>query len=104
MALIAMLIDANHAALEDREEAFGAVHVDLPTNPFLFGMVDGAVACEAPTNRGIGAAFIGHQFAFGISVTKNDRPQSASIQIIHGNRSGCAATLDESNDGHALCR
>jgi hypothetical protein len=63
--LAAMLIDARHPALEDREEALCRVDVGLSpviklASPFLFGMVDCFVAGEAPADRGIGTALVRH--------------------------------------------
>ena len=51
----AVLVDANHAALEDREIAFGAVDMRLGAvrefaRPFLFGVVHGFVAGKAATD------------------------------------------------------
>ena len=52
VTLGAMLIDAYHAALEDREEALDGVHVGLGAigklaHPFLVNVLHGVVAVEA---------------------------------------------------------
>ena len=61
---LAMLIDTDHAALEDAEEAFDGVGGDalvLPVHVLAPAMVDGNVIGEIPTQSLVGLGFVGDQ-------------------------------------------
>src|SRR5439155_9319720 len=64
MPLGAMLIDADHAALEYREEALRRVdaglHPVFVAHPFFGVVIDGVVANEKPSDALVGGRFVGH--------------------------------------------
>lgn len=82
MALVAVLIHADHSALEDGEEALGAVHMGFAARPFRGCVIYAAVSREAPPDRAIGVAFVGHQFAVGVSVVEYGGSKSGRLQIV----------------------
>lgn len=64
----AMLIGADHAALEDREHTFNGVRIHVATSVFLATMVDSFMAGELFTNVAKFLMFVGHQIRFGRNV------------------------------------
>lgn len=61
MLLAAVLIDAAHPALEDREEALDRIGLHVAADIFVVRMRDGFMGGELATDRGIEAAFVGAQ-------------------------------------------
>ena len=64
MALGAMLINALHAALEDRKIAFEGVGVAIAANILTLAMIDRVVLFELPANGLVDIGFVGHQNRF----------------------------------------
>ena len=62
MGLAGVVIHADDAPLEDREEIFGGVGMLEPAigDIFLRAVIDLVVRAELATNLGIDGAFIGH--------------------------------------------
>jgi hypothetical protein len=52
VGLADVLIDAVHAALQDREEDFHGVGVDIPADIFAFGVLDASVRVVVPAKGG----------------------------------------------------
>ena len=105
MLLAAVLIDAGHPALEDREEAFVGVHVRLGaiwelSRPFLFGVVDSIMARETSADCRIRTALIGHQRAFGIGIVEHDGSESLRGQVLDFNRASWSPALNERDELH----
>lgn len=101
---VAMLVDAPHPALENREKAFNGVGVHLPAHVFLGAVVDGFVAGELAPDAEIGAPLVGHQRALGIGVRENDLPQFVGSGVVSHERTSFTATFDERNDGEFVAR
>src|ERR1700729_1832529 len=72
MAFAAMLVNALHAAFEDRIESFDGIGMDVPANVFLAAMVHALVAGKFSADLKILAGFIGHQCGFFGDVRTND--------------------------------
>jgi len=74
--LAAMLIDALHAALEDRIVVLDGIGADdalaLIAHIFIIAVLDGIVAREPPAYVVIMARFVGHQRAFAGDVLAHD--------------------------------
>src|SRR6266446_2800006 len=84
----AMLVDAFHAALEDRIEAFNRIGVDVAANVFLLTVVDGFVAGKLRTNLKILTSLVGHQGGFFRDVGANDRRNLGNGSAIHMEAAG----------------
>src|ERR1700682_1214039 len=93
MAGFAMLISADHAALEDREESFKRVGVHIAARPLEFRVIDRLML----THLGLVVLrAIGHKAAI---VVKQLRCQSvAYIPSVQVHRAQCAAALNEAQD------
>jgi hypothetical protein len=79
---LAVLIDAIHAAFENRERALDGVRVNVAANVFLDRVLDRFVGGEVSIRAGIEAAFIGMQAGFPFHVFGHDARDS----ILVGNR------------------
>ena len=75
----AMLIDAVHAAFENRIVAFDRIRIDLDSGltisvaVFVASMVHHVVFREVVAEMTIAAGFVGHQMGFAIKICVNDR-------------------------------
>lgn len=98
MVFAAMLIDALHAALEDREEAFDGVGVDVAANVFVLGMRDEFMRGEILAGATIDTALVGHERAFLGDVGADDRHDIAHAGGIDMEGAGTATALDQRND------
>ena len=96
--LRAMLIDADHPAFEDAEEALDGLGVGVSPNPFLFGVINGFMAGEAPADRAVHMRLIGAQMAGSIGVVENDLADFASGDGLDLHRACLAAALNEGDD------
>src|SRR5262245_33091044 len=65
--LAAMLVDALHAALEDREITLDRVRGDGAAHVFLGGVVDRFVASEILVEAAMPTRFIGHDGGFALN-------------------------------------
>jgi hypothetical protein len=103
MPFVAMLVYAAHPALEHGKEALRGVYVSVAANPFLFAMVDGFVTSgKSLANPAIGGPLVGHQSARAICILHDDAAQGIDLQILGFHGARLAATLDKSNDLHAV--
>src|SRR3954470_12574807 len=75
--LAAMLVDAFHAALEDREIAFDRVGADVAANMFFLAVIDSLMAGEFGTDCFVPRCLIRHQIALATNIDTNDRDQLA---------------------------
>ena len=64
MLLAAVLIDALHAALEDREATLDGVGIDIATAIFPDRVIDGLVGCELLAENLVEPGLIGDQTRF----------------------------------------
>jgi len=96
--LAAMLVDAAHPALEDREKAFNGVGMCRAAHVLVDRVVDGFVTGETPPDAAIGTVLIGHQIALGVGVREHDLAQFGSGDVFSLDRAGLAAALDKGND------
>lgn len=70
----AMLVNADHATLEDREISFDAVGRDIAPRIFASGVIYRLVFGEAFPDRDTLLRFVGMEFAFVGRVFKDERP------------------------------
>jgi hypothetical protein len=96
--LVAMLVDAAHAALEHREEAFDGVGGHVAPRIFLLGVVHGLVGHEVRANPLVHAVLVGVQAAFLGDVLANDAGHLGGIGTLDVERANLAATLDQRED------
>lgn len=96
---IAMLIDACHAALEDREHAFDGIGVHIAPSVFLTTVIDGFMARILLADLAELLMLVGHQIRAGIEVIAK-RTLHAS-KVLAGNVGGLhfAVTLDQGENG-----
>lgn len=88
MVFTAMLVDAFHAALEDRKVAFDGVGVDRPAPVFAFIVTDNTVAGELTPDLGVVGRFVGHQMGLTIEVLAYQWGQGRRLEIIHNHAAG----------------
>jgi hypothetical protein len=79
--LAAMLVNADHAALEDREVALDGLGVGIAAHPFLLAMIDSFVARETSPDRAVHMRLIGTEMAGSIGVVENDLADLASGEV-----------------------
>ena len=99
VSFAAMLIDALHAALEDREEAFDGVGVNVAANVLASGVAHECVSSELGTELGIEAAFVGVQGALARDVANHDVADVGNGGTVNVERLGATATLDKRHNG-----
>jgi hypothetical protein len=90
----AVLIDAGHSALEDREIAFNGVGVSIAAHPFLAPVIDGFVTSEAPADRAVRVRLIGAEMARGVGILHDHAADFARGHILDFHGAGFAATFD----------
>src|SRR5216684_670222 len=108
MLLTAMLVDALHAALEDRIEAFnrvggddgagftiGEAHNVRVADVFFFPVVHGIMAGEISANFHVVPRLISHQAAFLADVVPQDRRNVSDRGAVDMEATGRAAALDK---------
>src|SRR5258708_31605802 len=113
-----MLIDALHAALEDRIVALNriggdggrfdvrlAIGADLVGNfvpiadVFLFAVVDGIVVGEVRADFRVDVGLIGHQASFAADVLPNDRGNLGNGRAVNMKATGIAAAFNQRKNG-----
>jgi hypothetical protein len=100
--LIAMLIDALHAALEKSEEALDSVGVNsgiLKRDILANAVVDGAVAGSFLANLDIVLCFIGHQPRLVSNALANDPADFLAGHVVDMDSLHLAAALDQRQHG-----
>ena len=98
MLLSAMLVNALHAAFEDRIVAFHSVGGDVAANIFLGAVVDGIVAQEVRPELLVPSPFIGHDDAFALDVIANYLGHFVEGSSIDMEAAGRTAALDKGKD------
>src|ERR1700730_11292070 len=96
MLLAAMLVDAFHAALENRIVAFYRVRVDRAAHVFIGLMAYAFMAREVLAERKISAAFVGHHRRFLCHIGLDDRDYIGCARSFDMERANLpAATIDK---------
>ena len=98
MLLCAVLIDAAHAALEDREITFNRIGRYVAARIFLVGVIDGFVRREFLADTMIEFAFVGVQPRFAIDVVQDDVDDRIHVRARHMKRATFAAEFDQGDD------
>jgi hypothetical protein len=93
--LAAMLVDALHAALEDRIVAFNGVGVNFAANIFFAAVVYALMAGELGSNFKILTSFVGHQGGFLGDVGPDNRCNLRDSGTVDMEATGGTATLNE---------
>lgn len=95
MGFAHVLINAVHAAFQDREESFYGVGVSVAAHVFVGIVLDGAVRCKIPADGGKRCFLIGHELAFGRSMAAQNRVQGVGANVRHVEGPCRAVTLDQ---------
>src|SRR3954447_8800013 len=96
-----MLVNALHAALEDREVAFDRVRVLLAivkANILAAAVVDRAVTRELGANVRVETALVRHQLALATGVLAQDQLDGIGVGVVDVEGAGLAATLHQAHD------
>jgi hypothetical protein len=104
MLLAAVLVDAAHAALEDRKEAFRRIGMNVIANVFANAVLDGFMRGEMFLGTSVEAAFVGMQAAFLGDVFANDLGDVCLVSNCHMEGTDVTAALDQRNDGALVSR
>ena len=84
MPFLAMLIDADHAALKHAEKSLDGIGMRVATNVFLDAMVNAFMAGELLADVAVGAQLVGHQVALGVGVRKHDLAKLGGSNVFGG--------------------
>lgn len=99
VGLADVLINAVHAAFQDRKEALDGVGADDPItfvpDIFVFGVVDGAMRGEIPTDGNQRLLFVSHEIALERSVLVEDRMKIIAAHVRHMERPRGTVPLDQ---------
>src|SRR5271167_2221905 len=104
MLLLAMLVDADHAALEDGEITLCTVHANDDASPtitigvFLAAMVNGAVLRKFLADADILGRLISHQVCFSVDIRLHDRADDSLGNFLDMERTSRPAPLDKAKD------
>jgi hypothetical protein len=99
MALAAMLVDALHAAFEDRIEAFNCVSVDDPTHVFADAVIDGLMHPIFFPKRAVSLPIIADDESFLGNVGADDREQLTAGSSFHMETAHGTAASDQRQNG-----
>src|SRR5579863_9689983 len=105
---LAMLIDALHAALEDRIVAFGGVGVGVEAGHavgvavFVAAMIDGRMVGELAANLGVMRRFVGHKVRLARDVLAHDRRDVRDGRAVDMKRTGRAAAFHKGQHRHLV--
>src|SRR3954447_10984183 len=102
MLLVAMLIDAFHAALEQAEVAFDSVRVDcgiLKRDVLTYAVVDGAVTGKFLAYFGVVLGLVGHQPRLASDAFADDAADFLARDRLDVHGADLAAALHEPEDG-----
>ena len=105
MPLAAMLIDANHAALEDGEKALGGIAVNgnagqvIGPTVFAARMIGRMMRGEACADLDVVIGFVGHQAAFARDVIMHDRADVLGCGALDVEAAGRTAAFDKGQNG-----
>ena len=92
MLLVHVLVNAHQSALEDAEEAFEGIGVNVTAHPFILGMVNGFVILDLKLVDG---RAIGHEAAVLMQMLHECAPD---ILVIKVHAANLAAALDEAEN------
>jgi hypothetical protein len=93
-----VLVNAVDASLEDAEIALNGVGMDIATNVFAVGVVDGAMRSEVVADIGVNLGLVGHQDAIERNVARHGAAQGVGANSREVERPYSAVTLDEGNN------
>ena len=96
-----VVIGADHAALEDREEVFGRVGMlEAARGYILFGaVVDDAVAVKLAPNRGVDRSFVRHEMRGAIDVDDDQAAKLLGGDVGDVEAANVALALDKRQNG-----
>src|SRR5713101_344443 len=94
----AMLIDTDHAALEDREEALNGVGGHVAASVLTGRVGDTLMRGELHAGLAVVVRFIGMQAAIQHDVLKQHLADRLGAEIVHLDGTGATAALDQRND------
>ena len=95
MLLAAMLVDAPHAALEDRVVALDGVGVDDAANIFIDAVIDGLVLPKLFAERTVGLPFIGDDESFFGNVRPDNQEQLSRSGALDVEASGLSVASNK---------
>src|SRR6185437_15364137 len=103
VSLAAMLVGAEHAALEHREHVFDGVGVDglitFVADVFTSRVIDGAVLVELFAKLGVEAAIVGVERALAVCISEQDFAHAVLGGALDVEAADVAAALDEGHNG-----
>ncbi len=96
-----VVIGADHAALEDREEILGGVAVLEAASGDVFAgaVIDGAVSGELAAKAGVNGRFVGHEVRGAIDVRNDQAANVLGGDVGDVETANVAFTLDQREDG-----
>src|SRR4051812_33594862 len=100
MRLAEMVIGADHATLEDREEVFGGVRVNVAHAASIFAKAvsNGAARIKLAAHVLIDAAVVGHKPARAINVGDEHRAKRLGVDVGDMEGTGATVALDQSDN------
>lgn len=92
--MAAMLVNAFHAAFEDREEPFNGVGVDFGVflgNVFILRVINYAMLRELAAQHGVIDGFVSHELGFLGDTSANQGSKGAGLEIVNHDAPGTTA-------------
>jgi len=98
MARGTVLVDPNHATLEDAEKPFNRVGMGASAHIFARSMLDREMVFELLADGAVDGGLVGHQHRVGLDLRLEDRPQRRGVHVIDVLGTNPAAALDQGHD------
>lgn len=95
MLLPAVLVDAEHPTLEDGEDTFDGVGVDIAPNIFVLPVLNSIVAVELGSDVPVKAALIGQEQALAVDVVAHERHDVGDGGTLDMEGADLSAALDK---------
>jgi hypothetical protein len=96
-----VVIGADHAALEDREEVFGGVGVLEAARGDVFAgrVIDNRVTVKLAAHAGVNGGLVGHEVRGTVNVGHDQPAQVLGIDVGNVERAGLTVALDKGDNG-----
>ncbi len=103
MSFAAVLVDPDHAALEDGPQVFNRARVDCAAHMLTCRMLDGSVSSKFGPKFGLNIAFVRHQRGLAGNVANDNFSNLGLCCLMDMERAGAASTLNTAKNDALVC-